>query len=46
MDQLGVSTVVEMLTTFENQHGERFAPCEKLKAMAEKREGFYSNALA
>ncbi len=46
MDQLGVSTVVEMLTTFENQYGERFAPCEKLKAMAEKREGFYSNALA
>ncbi|MBC8946291.1 isocitrate lyase [Xenorhabdus indica] len=41
MDKLGSNNVVEILRRLEQQHGERFAPCERLVQMAEQNEKFY-----
>ncbi len=34
MDHIGIKRLVEMLEQHEAKYGERFAPCDKLKAMA------------
>ncbi|MFD2180217.1 fatty acid oxidation complex subunit alpha FadJ [Veronia pacifica] len=41
MDTLGIKKVVEMLENHSKKYGDRFAPCEKLIAMAESGETFY-----
>ncbi|MCM2679226.1 fatty acid oxidation complex subunit alpha FadJ [Echinimonas agarilytica] len=41
MDRLGADKVVERLTEFEQQFGERFTPCDLLKSMAKNNESFY-----
>ncbi|MGF1682535.1 fatty acid oxidation complex subunit alpha FadJ [Photobacterium minamisatsumaniensis] len=42
MDQLGIEQVVELLNDHANKYGERFKPCDKLVAMANEGESFYS----
>lgn len=41
IDHLGAAMVVNTLTNLMHQHGERFAPCEALRRMAEQGEKFY-----
>ena len=41
MDKLGAGFVVDRLESYCNQYGERFAPCELLRKMAETKETFY-----
>lgn len=41
MDKLGAGVVVDRLESYRNQFGERFAPCELLRRMAETKETFY-----
>ncbi|AOM39340.1 fatty acid oxidation complex subunit alpha FadJ [Xenorhabdus hominickii] len=41
IDKLGSDKVVEILRRLESLHGEKFAPCERLIQMAEKKEKFY-----
>jgi 3-hydroxyacyl-CoA dehydrogenase/enoyl-CoA hydratase/3-hydroxybutyryl-CoA epimerase len=42
MDTLGAAHVVARLEHYQKQHGERFAPSEKLKQMAQNGERFFS----
>lgn len=41
MDSIGVAHVVDVLHDYEQQIGERFAPCSRLIAMAEHNQTFY-----
>ncbi|MDN0087160.1 fatty acid oxidation complex subunit alpha FadJ [Yersinia nurmii] len=41
LDRLGLDTAVRTLKLLEQQYGERFAPCERLVAMAEQKAVFY-----
>lgn len=41
VDSFGASAIVDRLKHYQNQHGERFAPCQKLLDMAAKNERFY-----
>lgn len=41
IDALGAGTLVEKLESYQSRFGDRFAPCEKLKAMAESDERFF-----
>ncbi|AHG18823.1 multifunctional fatty acid oxidation complex subunit alpha [Chania multitudinisentens RB-25] len=41
MDELGAEKVVKTLRHLQQQHGEYFAPCERLQRMAEQGERFY-----
>ncbi|MHC5176377.1 fatty acid oxidation complex subunit alpha FadJ [Serratia rhizosphaerae] len=41
MDELGAETVVKTLQYLQQQHGEHFAPCERLQRMAQQGERFY-----
>jgi len=41
MDQLGIGEVVNSLEQLMQRHGPRFAPCERLKKMADAEETFY-----
>lgn len=41
IDRLGASKVVNMLEGYQRQFGDRFAPCARLKAMAEANESFF-----
>ncbi|WP_340618875.1 fatty acid oxidation complex subunit alpha FadJ [Xenorhabdus entomophaga] len=42
IDKLGIDKVVETLCRLEQQHGERFTPCEGLIQMAEQKKKFHS----
>ncbi|WP_281544063.1 fatty acid oxidation complex subunit alpha FadJ [Grimontia sp. SpTr1] len=42
MDHIGIKRLVEMLEHHEAKYGERFAPCELLKAMAAEGKTFHS----
>lgn len=42
MDTLGAAHVVARLEHYQKQHGERFAPSERLKQMAQNGERFFS----
>ncbi|UTV28424.1 fatty acid oxidation complex subunit alpha FadJ [Photobacterium atrarenae] len=42
MDQLGAGRVVDLLNEYANKYGERFKPCDKLVAMAQENQRFYS----
>ncbi|WP_407331032.1 fatty acid oxidation complex subunit alpha FadJ [Enterovibrio sp. 27052020O] len=41
MDHIGIKRLVEMLEQHEAKYGERFAPCDMLKAMAAEGERFF-----
>ncbi len=41
MDSLGIPHLVERLEHYQKRHGDRFAPCARLKAMAAERQSFY-----
>ncbi|HBL7236513.1 TPA: fatty acid oxidation complex subunit alpha FadJ, partial [Serratia marcescens] len=41
MDELGAEKVVKTLDYLRQQHGEHFAPCERLQRMAQQGERFY-----
>ncbi|WP_394210677.1 fatty acid oxidation complex subunit alpha FadJ [Enterovibrio calviensis] len=41
MDHIGIKRLVEMLEQHEAKYGERFAPCEMLKAMAAEEKRFF-----
>ncbi|OEE68134.1 multifunctional fatty acid oxidation complex subunit alpha [Enterovibrio norvegicus FF-33] len=41
MDHIGIKRLVEMLEQHEAKYGERFAPCEMLKAMAAEENRFF-----
>jgi len=41
MDELGIANVVSALAGYQAQHGDRFAPCQLLKQMAENQQRFY-----
>ncbi|WP_028024818.1 fatty acid oxidation complex subunit alpha FadJ [Enterovibrio calviensis] len=41
MDHIGIKRLVEMLEEHEAKYGERFAPCELLKAMASEDKHFF-----
>ncbi len=43
MDKLGLKTVVAKLSQLQSQHGDRFAPCELLKSMADEDQSFYQD---
>ncbi|WP_286233164.1 fatty acid oxidation complex subunit alpha FadJ [Thalassotalea sediminis] len=43
MDSLGLENVVAQLNQFKALHGERYAPCERLIAMASNGEKFYND---
>lgn len=42
MDLLGIKRVVELLDEHADKYGERFKPCDKLVAMANEGQSFYS----
>jgi len=42
IDKIGAQSLVAQLSQWAQQHGERYAPCEALVAMAEKSESYYS----
>jgi len=42
IDKIGAQSLVAQLSQWAEQHGERYAPCEALVAMAEKNESYYS----
>ncbi|WP_144213959.1 fatty acid oxidation complex subunit alpha FadJ [Shewanella donghaensis] len=41
MDSMGIKNVVSKLQQFQQQHGDRFAPCERLVKMADEGATFY-----
>jgi len=41
IDKLGAAHIIEKLTKWSNQYGDRFTPCDALIAMAEKNETYY-----
>ncbi|PST94773.1 fatty acid oxidation complex subunit alpha FadJ [Photobacterium sp. NCIMB 13483] len=41
MDHLGIDLVVDMMREYSDAHGERFAPCDYLVAMAQQEKRFY-----
>ncbi|UBO75679.1 fatty acid oxidation complex subunit alpha FadJ [Aeromonas rivuli] len=41
MDSLGIAELVARLEHYQQRHGERFAPCSRLKAMAAEGQRFY-----
>ncbi|OOF07047.1 multifunctional fatty acid oxidation complex subunit alpha [Salinivibrio sp. MA440] len=41
MDHIGIERVVSLLQAHQNRYGERFAPCERLLAMAKEGDVFY-----
>ncbi|ANI31387.1 multifunctional fatty acid oxidation complex subunit alpha [Yersinia entomophaga] len=41
LDRLGLDTAARTMKLLEQQYGERFAPCERLVAMAEQKAVFY-----
>jgi 3-hydroxyacyl-CoA dehydrogenase/enoyl-CoA hydratase/3-hydroxybutyryl-CoA epimerase len=41
IDKLGATELVNQLTQWEKEHGERYQPCEALKTMAENGNKFY-----
>ena len=41
MDSLGIAELVARLEYYQQRHGERFAPCSRLKAMAAEGQRFY-----
>nr|WP_086941072.1 fatty acid oxidation complex subunit alpha FadJ [Thaumasiovibrio occultus] len=43
MDTLGAAKVVELLEVYQRRYGNRFAPCERLQAMAQSQRTFYHN---
>ena len=43
IDTLGAANLVKSLEGYQAQFGDRFTPCDKLKAMAEADERFFSN---
>ncbi|QLE85049.1 fatty acid oxidation complex subunit alpha FadJ [Shewanella sp. Scap07] len=42
IDALGAQNLVDKLTQYQSQYGDRFTPCERLKKMAEEQSKFYS----
>ncbi len=44
MDHIGIDRVVSLLQAHQNRYGERFAPCERLLAMAKEGHVFYPEA--
>ncbi|MFT4927300.1 MAG: 3-hydroxyacyl-CoA dehydrogenase/enoyl-CoA hydratase/3-hydroxybutyryl-CoA epimerase [Phenylobacterium sp.] len=42
MDSMGIDNLVSKLKSFQERHGERFAPCELLEKMADEGGLFYS----
>ncbi len=41
MDSLGIEHLVARLEHYQKRHGDRFAPCDRLKAMAAEQQRFY-----
>ncbi|WP_114324661.1 fatty acid oxidation complex subunit alpha FadJ [Candidatus Colwellia aromaticivorans] len=41
IDNIGASSLVEQLTQWSQQYGERYTPCDALVAMAENRTSYY-----
>jgi 3-hydroxyacyl-CoA dehydrogenase/enoyl-CoA hydratase/3-hydroxybutyryl-CoA epimerase len=41
MDSLGIEHLVGRLEHYQKRYGDRFAPCERLKAMAAEQLSFY-----
>ncbi|GIU53368.1 fatty acid oxidation complex subunit alpha FadJ [Shewanella sp. KT0246] len=41
MDSMGIATLVSKLRQYQQQHGDRFEPCDKLVQMAESGTKFY-----
>ena len=41
MDTLGIDHLVERLEHYQKRYGDRFAPCDRLKAMAAEQQRFY-----
>jgi 3-hydroxyacyl-CoA dehydrogenase/enoyl-CoA hydratase/3-hydroxybutyryl-CoA epimerase len=41
IDKVGAKTIVSRMNEWQQTFGERFIPCEKLKAMAENNQTFY-----
>jgi 3-hydroxyacyl-CoA dehydrogenase / enoyl-CoA hydratase / 3-hydroxybutyryl-CoA epimerase len=41
MDSMGIANLVSKLEKYQAQHGDRFAPCDLLKSMAEEGKTFY-----
>ena len=41
MDKLGIDHLVGRLEYYQKRHGDRFAPCARLKAMAAEQQTFY-----
>jgi 3-hydroxyacyl-CoA dehydrogenase/enoyl-CoA hydratase/3-hydroxybutyryl-CoA epimerase len=41
MDSLGIDHLVGRLEHYQKRHGDRFAPCARLKAMAAEQQRFY-----
>ena len=41
IDNIGAASLVEQLTQWAQQHGERYTPCDALVAMAEKGTCYY-----
>ncbi|MFS2224776.1 fatty acid oxidation complex subunit alpha FadJ [Pantoea sp. B65] len=46
IDRLGATMVVNTLVNLMHQYGERFAPCDALRRMAEQNKKFYKTELA
>lgn len=44
IDRLGATMVVNTLASLMHQYGERFAPCDALRQMAERDEKFYKSS--
>ncbi|SQD78127.1 fatty acid oxidation complex subunit alpha FadJ [Moritella yayanosii] len=42
MDSIGIAELVDKLERHQEKYGERFAPCESLKAMAKEGKKFYN----
>ena len=42
MDSIGIAELVDKLERHQDKYGERFAPCESLKAMAKEGKKFYN----
>ncbi|QFI38363.1 fatty acid oxidation complex subunit alpha FadJ [Moritella marina ATCC 15381] len=42
MDSIGIAELVDKLERHQDKYGERFAPCESLKAMAKEGQKFYN----
>ncbi|MCU7366140.1 fatty acid oxidation complex subunit alpha FadJ [Pantoea stewartii] len=44
IDRLGAGEIVNRLTRFEQQYGDRFAPCERLQRAAQQQTKFYTSS--